>query len=83
MKVHTGIQRVFKRKWDNTYQEYIIHLLHFEDLLGNKSTKHDKTIIGGIWKEAKQGDIGSFGEAIFFDAEENREKRLIKIRSAP
>jgi hypothetical protein len=82
MKVHTGIQKTFKKLWDNTYQEYIIHLLYFDDGAGNKTTRHDKTIVGGIWKEAKPGEYGRFGEAIFFDIEEKLEKRLILIKSA-
>ncbi len=79
MKVHTGIQRVFKRRWDNMYQEYIIHLIHFEDVVGNRSTKHDKTIVGGLYREAKENQISLYGEVKFFDKEQNRELRLLKI----
>lgn len=82
MKVHTVLQRVYKRQWDNTYQEYILHLINFEDDIGNKTIRHDKTIVGGIWKEAKDGEVGVFGETMFFDQKENKEKRLILIKRA-
>jgi hypothetical protein len=80
MKAHTVIQRVFKRKWDNTYQEFIVHMLHFEDFLGNKTIKQDKVIEGGIWKEARDGEVAVMGEAKFFDPEQNRELRLILVK---
>lgn len=81
MKMHTGIQKTYKRRFDGTYQEYVIYLLYFEDEIGNKTTKHDKTVVGGIYRLAKLGERSVYGEAKYFDPDDNQEKHLIIIKA--
>ncbi len=81
MSMETGIQRIYKKRYDGLYQEYVVILIHYNDGAGNITTKHDKTIPGGLYKEAGLGERSVYGEVYFFDPEDERDKHLIMVKA--
>lgn len=77
--VHTIIQKKYKKQFNNLYKEFIIFLLSFEDELGNKTLRHDKTIEGSLWKEKGPHDIGNHGQIEYYDIDEKRDVVLVKV----
>jgi hypothetical protein len=77
-KITTSFETVYIKRKDGFFQEIINHYLHFVDETGKKITKLDKQIPGILFKEARDGERSSYGEA-FVTTSDNRQVRIIGI----
>ena len=76
MKISANIERSYHKRKDGFYQEVISHFVHFEDHLGNKTTKLDRADLGRVFVE--NNTHNSFGGVVTI-TENGAEKRLIVV----
>lgn len=76
MKISASIERSYHKRKDGYYQELINHFVHFQDHLGNKITKLDRTDLGRVF--AVNTTHNSFGGVVMIK-EDGVEKRLVVV----
>jgi hypothetical protein len=74
MKISASIERSYHKRKDGLYQEVISHFVHFEDVMGNKQTKLDRSELGLVYQENTSHN--SFAGTVLLK-ENGVEKRLI------
>lgn len=67
-RMTTGLERVFRKvsppgQTPEVYREFMLHFIHYLDKDGTKlSSKLDKTIPGGYYREAQPNEHSAYGE---------------------
>ena len=77
--ISTGISKVFKKRPDGLWQEYINTFIHTSDSDGNQVSKLDKSIIGRVYKEALDGEQSFHGEALWTNPDTGVTIRLVAL----
>lgn len=76
MKIWPSIEKSYHKRKDGYYQEVISHFIHFEDVSGNKQTKLDRQVMGGVYTENYTHN--SF-DGVVTIKEDGAEKRLVAV----
>lgn len=79
MRYSTSIERVFRKRPDGLWQEYLNHFVHMTDVSGNKASKLDKTMMGRVYKEANANEHSMHGEAEHIDVNTGAKLRLVAL----
>jgi hypothetical protein len=81
MKIETRFERVYHKRQDGLYQEYIRHfIVTTNPSTGEIKTQFDKEMMGKLYKRATINDIGVNGYAYFIDADTNETIQLIALQ---
>ena len=83
MKIYPKTDIVFKRRQDGLYQQLIYHVIKIEDNNGNITSKIDKIIPGGIYREGSYHERSVHGESEWVDPNTGEKKWLVAIISPP
>lgn len=76
MKISASIERTYHKRKDGYYQELISHFVHFEDAIGSRQTKLDRSEYGLVYTENTTHN--SFGGSVLIK-EDGVDKRLIVV----
>jgi len=76
MKISASVEHSYHKRKDGYYQELINHFVHFQDHLGNKTTKLDRTEYGRVF--AENNTHNSFGGVVTI-TENGVQKRLVVV----
>ena len=79
MRYSATIERIYRKRPDGLYQEYLNHFIHIVDSHGNKTTKLDKSTLGRVYKEAQGNDRSNYGEGEFIDPNTGSVIRLVAL----
>lgn len=76
--MNTSIERVFRRTPEGYFREFWLHFINFIGEDGQiRSSKLDKTIPGGLWKVAREGERSMYGECDYQFPEQPKPVRLV------